>query len=149
LTVRTTEAGVNSRQPGAETRRPALSRRASALDVADDAVFLLDPDRKIVQYNEVAEKLLTKATSKLAGRFCYGVVHGTSEPVPWYLTVRILQSRHNEISVVERGDHRLEIAAHSMLDGVGVTHTISYVKHATTANIALAAEEDGREPVNG
>jgi len=53
----------------------------NTFDAISDSVFLLDTESKILQCNNAMAELLGKHYSQIIGRYCYEVVHGTSERI--------------------------------------------------------------------
>jgi PAS domain S-box-containing protein len=64
----------------------ALSRVArewqTTFDAANDAIWLLDKEQRIVRFNKVAERFFRCPEGTFAGKHCWEIVHGTTGPIP-------------------------------------------------------------------
>ena len=52
----------------------------NTFDAISDAVWLLDPDNRILKSNRAAESMFRLKPDQMIGRLCYEVVHGTDKP---------------------------------------------------------------------
>ncbi|MHB9137844.1 MAG: PAS domain S-box protein [Victivallaceae bacterium] len=102
----------------------------TTFDDINDAISLLGRDSRILKCNAAMVKLCGKASAdELAGKHCYEVIHGTSEPIEGCPVVKSRQSRQREIIELPIGNRYFKVTADPLFDlqgeYSGAVHIIS------------------------
>ncbi len=111
-------------------------------DAIKDAVFLLSPDHRILRFNKACYDLFHKSEpSEILGKFCWEVVHGTSEQLPACPLEVMKKTKKREISILKSGDKWLEVVVDPVLDEdnnvLGVVHIVSDITERKQAEDSL------------
>ncbi|RLC64174.1 MAG: hypothetical protein DRI48_07835, partial [Chloroflexi bacterium] len=97
-----------------------LARQWQAtFDAANDAIWVLDDEHRILQSNRTAERFFGKPQQEMIGRYCWEIVHGTDEPIPGCPILRAKQSLGRERMELPIGDRWFEVTVDPILDGEG------------------------------
>ena len=91
----------------------------TTFDAAQDATWILDREQRILRCNKRAEELFQRPCWELAGRHCFTIVHGTTEPIPECPFLRARKSLHREMMELQIGDRWYQICVDPILDAAG------------------------------
>jgi diguanylate cyclase (GGDEF)-like protein/PAS domain S-box-containing protein len=116
---------ISERKRLEEVLRESAQDWQTTFDATSDAICLLDTDQRILRFNHNMAKLFG-VTEKNIGRYCYDVVHGSTEPIPECPIKRMKRSLVREEMEIQKGDRWFNISADPILDE---THTIRGVVH--------------------
>ena len=98
-------------------------------DASNDAVCLLDVNRRILRCNRAMKTLTGGNTAEILDRPCYEVVHGTDRPGEGCLMGRLMKSRRREEKTVQQGDKCYRAIVDPLLDDsgnlIGAVHTMA------------------------
>jgi PAS domain S-box-containing protein len=101
----------------------------ATFDAANDAIWVLDGEQRILQSNRTAELLFGRSCQEMIGRRCWEIVHGTTEPIPECPFLRGKQSFDRESMELPLGDRWFEVTVDPILDGegsyAGAVHIVS------------------------
>ena len=111
-------------------------------DAIKDAVFLLSPEHRILRCNKASYKIFNKSKpGEILGKFCWEVVHGTSEQARTCPFMAAKKTRKRKTSVFKSGGRWLEITVDPVLDGgdniSGVVHVVSDITERKRVEEAL------------
>ncbi len=99
-----------------EELRTAVREWRTTFDAIGDAVCLLDPKGTILRCNTAMADLLGKSFQEIIGRTCWGLVHGTSEPIEGCPVQRMHKTRLRETLVLKTDGQYLKVTADPLLD---------------------------------
>jgi PAS domain S-box-containing protein len=71
------QAEIDQRKRAEEALQVIAGQWRETLDAINDAIWLMDLDQKIIRCNKAAARLLKKDYSKIIGKKCYELFHGT------------------------------------------------------------------------
>ena len=123
----------------------AAQQWRTTFDAISDAVCLLDHGGRILRCNTAMKQLLGKPFSKINGRLCWELMHGTSGPIENCPVVRMKETLRSEVSVIPMGDKVLEVSVDPLKDSngnlIGAVHVISDITKRKRAEEALLESE--------
>ena len=104
-----------------------LNRLQEALELADrewratfdsisDAIWILDPEHRILRCNEATKELLGKDPRVVVGHRCWELVHGTCAPIEMCPVMRVKQSLKRESMELQLDDRWFHITVDPILD---------------------------------
>ena len=88
-------------------------------DNISDAVALLSEDGRILKYNAAMSRMFGKTSAEITGRYCYEIVHGTSESVEDCPFTRARRSLHRETLELAIGGRYFAVLVDPLLDSQG------------------------------
>ncbi|MCK9461232.1 MAG: PAS domain S-box protein [Proteobacteria bacterium] len=95
------------------------------------AVWLMDPDMKVLYANRATRALFGVEPEAIVGRHCWEVVHGTSAPIPECPVLRAIKTLESESTLLRFGERWLEITGSPVVDGdgrmTGIVHLVDDV----------------------
>lgn len=110
-------------------------------DSLHTAIFLLDPEMRIIDVNEWACSSLGLAREEIIGSHCWEIVHGTREPIDICPMTRMLETGESESQEVILGDRIFVVTADPVRgqhgDLVGAVHWLQDVTVQRAAEDAL------------
>jgi PAS domain S-box-containing protein len=124
-------------------------------DTMHEAVWILDKDQVVLRSNKAAEGYFHRPCSEMVGKYCWEIVHGTTEPVPECPVMRARKSLHHESEELQIGDGCFDVSVDPILDAdgkfAGAVHVISNIterKQVEKIQIFLAQSSSGtaKEP---
>ena len=112
----------------AEARQTAREWQTT-FDATNDAIWILDPDHRVLRSNKTAERLFHRPCREMLGQHCCQIVHGTTEPHPRCPLVRARQSGHRESMDLQDGERWLEVMVDPIFEAggryAGAVHIVS------------------------
>ena len=127
----------------AEENERLAEQWQATFDAANDAIWVLDRNHRILQSNRTAEQFFGKPRQEMIGRRCWEVVHGTTEPIPECPMLRAKQSLTRESMELPIGECWFEVTVNTILDGEGSYAGAVHIVSDITAR--KKAEEQVRE----
>ena len=94
----------------------STSQWQATFDTVNDAICLLGPDQRILQCNQAMTELIGKPHEEMKGRFCWEMVHGTTEPIPECPIVRMRNSLNREEMELHLGDKWFNVTVDPLID---------------------------------
>ncbi len=94
-------------------------------DSMSDGIAIIDTNDVILKANSSMAKMLGLPKSKIEGKRCYQVVHGTDEPIKSCPVLKMRSSKSTESSVIRRNGSFIEVTVDPLIsDGVlvGAVH---------------------------
>jgi PAS domain S-box-containing protein len=91
----------------------------TTFDAIGDAVCLLDPQGKIKRCNNAMLRMLGRTFSEIAGRTCWEVLLGVSNPSGGYPFARMQKSHHRETEIFSKDNRWFEVSVDPLLDEGG------------------------------
>jgi len=146
------------RSPGEQAARARLRLDVPAVQAAEewqrtfdavpDLIAILDTQHWIVRVNKAMAERLGLAKDRCVGQTCYGLVHGTDEPLPFCPHSRLLQD--GEEHTVEVHEERLAgdflVTVSPLRDSagrlVGSVHVARDITERKRADDALRESEE-------
>lgn len=127
----------------------AIARTASewqaTFDSSNDAIWLIDKDQRVLRANKMAEKMFPLPSGSAIGRFCYEIVHGTTEPISGCPVERTRTSLQRETIELQIGERFYQVTGDPILDQSGqysgAVHIIRDITGHKVAERALLANE--------
>ncbi len=101
----------------------ALQRAArqwqSTFDSVTDGICLLDVEQRILRSNKTMDVLFPEFKGRMAGRYCWEVIHNSKGPIRGCPVVRMQRSLQRESTQFVSGEHILEITVDPIIDASG------------------------------
>ena len=140
--ISTVKSLLRMRQVEAEV--VAVSQQWQAtFDAINDAVCLMDAERRILRCNKAMANLLRKPFEEIIGHDCCELMHARSEPIEECPFSRMRETHDRENIVIPIGDCWFNIAVDPLLDGDGSLTGAVYIVSDITEN--KRAEEELRK----
>lgn len=109
-------------------------------NAANDAIWILDQDQRIVLANQTAERLFNRSLTDLVGKHCFEIVHGTAQPIPECPLLKAEASLRRERMELQIGEGWFEVTVDPILDAAGrYAGVVHFVRDITERNHALEA----------
>ena len=110
-----------------------------------DSICLMDIKGKILQCNKAMTKLLHKPASKIKGKTCWELIHGTSKAIKGCPIARMQKTRKRETLVLQVNDKWLQVTVDPIIDKnkklIGAVHIISDITERKKTEEALKESE--------
>lgn len=107
------------------------------------AVWLMDPEMKVLYANRATRSLFGVEPEAIVGRRCWEVVHGTPAPIPECPVLRAVRTLESESTLLWFGERWLEITGSPVVDGDGRMTGIVHLVDDVTARVQ--ASDAGRQ----
>jgi len=88
----------------------------TTFDAANDAIWILDQDQRILLSNKTAERLFQRTGSDMIGKHCWEIVHGTEQPIPECPILRARDSLCRETMELPIGESWFQVTVDPILD---------------------------------
>ncbi len=120
------------RQRSEEAVIRAMQEWQTTFDAANDAIWILDDDSRILRSNRRGSELFHRSNGELIGQYCWEVAHGTTQPVPECPHVLAQHSLKREMTELQIGEGWFQVAVDPVLDADGqYTGAIHIVRDIT------------------
>ena len=117
----------------------------TTFDAANDVIWLLDKEQRVVRSNKTSERFFQRPCSELVGKHCWEIVHGTDQPIPECPILRAKHGLHRETMELKIGESWFGITVDPILDATGqyagAVHIVSDITDRKRAAAALQASE--------
>ena len=123
--------------------RDADKQWHALFDSLKSAVWLMDPEMKVLYANRATRSLFGFEPGAIVGRRCWEVVHGTSAPIPECPVLRAVKTLESESTLLRFGERWLEITGSPIVDGDGRMTGIVHLADDVTARVR--ANDAGRQ----
>jgi len=134
---------ISERKQVEEILRFAARRWRTTFDAMKDMVFLLDREGKIKRCNSATAAYFDKPLEEINGRNCCEFIHGTTVPVEQCPFQLMLQTKHREHIVLQRGEKWFDVVVDPLLDDAGAVNGAVHIMYDITER--KRAEEQIRE----
>jgi len=132
-----------------KTIEKAASEWRATFDSISDAIWIIDPDFRIIRANAASEKFLGMAPAELVGKHCWDIVHGTGMPVDECPAARAIKTLRPETSLMKLKNLWVNITVYPISgdDGrlTGIVHTIHDVTKEKKAEDELLLRNSAME----
>ncbi len=91
----------------------------TTFDATRDAIWILDPNHRILRTNKTAESYFQRPCSEMMGKPCWEIVHGTTEPIPDCPFVRSRKSGRRETMDLQTRERWFEVIVDPIFDTAG------------------------------
>jgi PAS domain S-box-containing protein len=129
----------------------AAQKWRTTFDAMVEAVSLLDKEQKFLQCNTSMKELVGKPFREIIGRYCWEVVHGTSEPIKGCPIMRMRETLRRETLIVPIGEQWFDVAVNPLLDGdgtlIGAVHILRDITARKRADAALEKSEQEKAAI--
>lgn len=126
--------------------RKTLSDWTTTLDSVSDAIWILDPDQRILRSNRAAAAMFGKDLDAIVGCRCWEVVHGTVSPVPECPFERMRRTLCRESMELPIGEKWYEITVDPVLDESGrlasAVHIVRDITHHKHSEELIRASDE-------
>jgi PAS domain S-box-containing protein len=115
-------------------------------DATNDAIWILDKDGRVMRSNKTAEKIFKLPYREIIGKYCWEIVHGTTQPIPECPNLRAKISRHRETMELQIDGNSFEVTVDPILDAEGgydgAVHIVSDITRRKRAEAELSESEE-------
>jgi PAS domain S-box-containing protein len=129
LVIGTAEPLVLRFKSLAEENERLIREWQTTFDSMGDAVWILDPEGRVLRSNRAAERIFQRPIAEMIGKHCWEIVHGTHEPVPECPVLRMKKSLKRERMELPVGESWFEVMVDPILDEnnrlTGAVHVVS------------------------
>lgn len=134
------------RQRMEEALRASVEQWYTTFNAMSDAICLLDSQGRIQRCNRTMVELLDRPLGEILGRYCWEVVHGTSEPIDECPVVRMRKSLSRESQVVPLGNRWFNVSVDPLPAGDGqsteAVHVMADITERKQVEEALAEQTE-------
>jgi PAS domain S-box-containing protein len=88
-------------------------------DSANDMIWLLDSEQRVLRANKVSEKFFKRPCGDLFGMHCWDIVHGTTAPIPECPLLRAKKNLSRESMELQIGDDWFIVNVDPIIDATG------------------------------
>ena len=139
----------SEREQAEEALGNSVRQWHTTFDAMRDAVFILDPEGKILRCNKAMSKFLGKPFSEILGKRCWEIVHNTSQPIENCPVSLMRNTRIRETLELPIGERWFEVIADPVFDEQGkiieTVHIISDITPRKQAEKALQKVHEALE----
>ena len=118
LLARAARYALERKRAGEEIARTAREWQTT-FDATRDAIWILDPNHRVLRTNKTAENYFKRPCSEMLGKPCWEIVHGATKPLSECPFVRARKSGHRETMDLQRGEGWFEVTVDPILDAAG------------------------------
>jgi PAS domain S-box-containing protein len=119
---------ITERKRAEDALRESNRQWQSTFDATDSAIWILDLEQRVLRSNKTAEKFFHRPYGEFIGKYCWEIVHGTTEPIPECPILRARKSLHRETMELKIGEGWFEVTVDPILDAdghyTGAVHTV-------------------------
>ncbi len=91
----------------------------ATFDSANDMIWLLDKEQRVVRCNKTSERFFQRPCGEFVGIHCWEIVHGTAAPIPECPLLRMKKSLSRENMEMQIGDGWFSVTVDPLLDASG------------------------------
>lgn len=137
---------VTERKLAEEEIAAGYRKWQATFDAIGEAIALLGPDRTILQCNRAFLDLAKSPRSRVIGRTCWAVIHGSRRPISGCPVGRMMKSGKRESLIIRRADRYLEVTADPILNAhgrlIGAVHIVADITARKEAELSIRASEE-------
>jgi PAS domain S-box-containing protein len=110
---------ITERKQTEEATIRAAQEWRTTFDAANDMIWLLDSEQRILRANKTSERFFKRSCGELVGMHCWEIVHGTTEPIPECPFLQAKKSLRRETMELQIGDSWFIITVDPILNATG------------------------------
>jgi len=110
---------ANERKAAEEEVVQTAREWQTTLDAANDAIWILDKEQRILRSNKTAERFFHLPCGDLIDKYCWEIVHGTTQPIPECPFLRARKSLRRETMDLQIGEGWFQVTVDPILDVAG------------------------------
>ena len=118
----------------------------STFDATNAAMWIIDKNQRILRANKTSERIFQRTNDELVGKYCFEIMHGTTQPIPECLVLRAMNSLHRENMELQIGENWFEVMVDPILDEQGrydgVVHFVTDISERKRVEEALRESEE-------
>jgi PAS domain S-box-containing protein len=144
---------ITERKRAEDALRESNRQWQNTFDATDSAIWILDLEQRVLRSNKTAEKFFHRPQGEFIGKYCWEIVHGTTQPIPECPILRARKSLHRETMELKIGEGWFEVTVDPILDTdghyAGAVHTVSTITDRKRGEEAIRRlNEDLEQRVN-
>ncbi|MDK9700306.1 MAG: PAS domain S-box protein [bacterium] len=114
-------------------------------DAVSDGIAIIDPERRIVRFNQAFLNFTDLASEQITNQFCHKIIHNTDDHLPECPIERAKQTLRREVMEVSSNNRHLEVVVDPMTDKagqfIGVVHVMRDVTERKNLEMQLAQSQ--------
>ncbi|MDP2853335.1 MAG: PAS domain S-box protein [Smithellaceae bacterium] len=134
---------ITERKQAEEAIRELSRQWQITFDSTDTAIWVLDSEQRVLRSNKTAEKFFHRPCGEFIGKYCWEIVHGTTQPIPECPLLRARKSLRREIMELKTEEGWFEVTVDPILDADG--HYSGAVHAVSNITARKRAEESIRD----
>ncbi|PIP38267.1 MAG: hypothetical protein COX19_13720, partial [Desulfobacterales bacterium CG23_combo_of_CG06-09_8_20_14_all_51_8] len=137
---------ITERRQAEEATARIASEWQSTFDAANDAIWILDREQRILRSNKIAEQIFQRPCDEMIGNHCWEMAHGTEEPISECPLLRVKKSLRRETMELRIGKRWFQVAVDPILDAAGrfsgAMHIVSDITQRVQAQMQLRRQNE-------
>jgi PAS domain S-box-containing protein len=136
---------ISERKQVEEILRFAARRWQTTFDAMKDMVFLLDREGKIKRCNSATAAYFDKPLEEINGRNCCEFIHGKMVPAEQCPFQLMLQTKHREHIVLQRGEKSFDVVVDPLFDDAGAVNGAVHIMYDITNETGRGTDQESLE----
>lgn len=135
-----------------QTTKDTIVKWQSTFDAMNDGICLLNSEYRIQSCNEAMKQMFQKTGDGIAGKTCWEIVHGTTEPIPECPVIRMKKTLQRESLELKSANQWIEVTVDPFFDSennlAGMVHIIRDINDKKLADEAVRVSEKHLRELN-